>query len=276
MLFSNKEDVDEKIIRYLLEKPATVKVLKGLFARDSINITIQGIYKSLRSLVEKEVIIKRSSMYSISEDWRTVSLNKLNKSSNLFELSEGESISFELKSLVHLDQQWKNVVLPLQEDSPGEPSFLYNPHEIWLHLSESRKESEKMYYDGFIKNKSYAFHSIGGDTIHDKMIKKELQSEYMQMVVGVAFFPNTDYLIVFSDYMVKTKVSKTLANEIEKCYLESSDTAKLENKLQKIGIEKKKIKLIIERNKNKAKLLRKKMSREFYIPQELIKKYDLF
>lgn len=276
MIFSNKEDLDDKIVRFLIEKPGTVKSIKRFIEESGENVTIQAIYKTLRSLIEKEVVIKRSATYSISEEWKTVSINNFNKQSNIFELDEGERISFELKSLIHLDQQWKNIILPLQAEKPEEPTFLYNPHEIWLHLSESRKESEKKYYESFIKNKSYAFHSIGGSTIHDQMIKKELQSEYMQMITGIEFFPKTDFLIIFDDYIIITKISKALAGEIEKCYKESTTTFTLELKLQKIGIEKKKIKLIIERNKNKAKLLRKKISKDFYVPRDLIKKYDLF
>lgn len=273
MIFSTKESLEDKITKLLLNKEQTVK---GLKKETSSDVTIQGIYKALRILIAEEIVIKRSKLYFINEEWRNRVIDEMQKSSNNFELAEGESIRLELTSLIHLDQQWKNIVLPLHSAHPKNPIFFYNPHEIWMHLSESRKQSERDYYASFAEQKTQAFAIFGGDTVHDVEMKKELQNDYLQIAVGVEHFSKTDYPTIFGDYIITTRISDRLAEEIEDCYKNSQDTAVLESNLQKIGIEKKKVRLIIERGRDKAKKLRKKLSKEFFVPQELIKEFDLY
>jgi hypothetical protein len=276
MIFSTKESLEERFVRYLLDKEQTVKGLRKQLADEGWKITIQGVYKALRTLVAHEVVIKRGTLYSLSEEWRNRSIDTLSKSNNRFELAEGEKISFDLASLIHLDQQWKNVVLPLHEAYPTAPVFFYNPHEIWIHLNDSRKASEIAYFGAFKENKAYAFCLIGGNTEQDKSLKKELQNEYVQVAIGAEHFSKTDYPTIFGDYIITTRISPRLAEEIEKCYKESATTASLEAGLQKIGIEKKKVRLVIERDRQKAKKLRKKLSKEFFVPQKLIEEFGLF
>jgi hypothetical protein len=276
MLFSKKESLEDRIVRYLLPRELTVKGIKKELAAEQVEVTIQGIYKVLRTLIAEEIIIKRGTLYSLSEEWRNNSVDLFNQSTDRFELAEGEKIAFDLTSLIHLDQQWKNIVLPLHEVHPNVPVFLYNPHEIWAHLSESRRSSEYAYYRSFAEQKTHAFCLFGGNTIHDRAIKKELQNEYLQIALGATPFPKTDYPTIFGDYIITTRVSARLTEEIETTYQESADTETLESRLQKIGIEKKKVKLIIERDRAKAKKLRKKLSKEFFVPQALIKEFGLY
>jgi hypothetical protein len=276
MLFSKKESLEDRLIRLLLSKEQSVKTLKKTLSDEGVVATIQGIYKALRLLVAEEIIIKRGNLYSLSEEWRSGAVDSLNQSADRFELAEGEKISFDLASLVHLDQQWKNIVLPLHNAHPTAPVFFYNPHEIWIHLNESRKKSEYAYYESFKENKTHAFALFGGNTEHDKAMKKELQNEYLQIAVGVEAFSKTDYPTIFGDYIITTRISKRLSEEIEKAYKESESGEVLQERLQKIGIEKKKVKLIIERDRDKAKKLRKKLSKEFFISQEIIKYFELY
>lgn len=276
MLFSHKESLEERFVRYLLEKSFTVKALRKELAEEDERPTIQGVYKSLRTLVSDEIVIKRGTLYSLSEEWRNKTIDTLSKSTNRFELAEGERISLDLQSLVHLDQQWKNIVLPLHEAHPSTPAFFYNPHEIWVHLSDSRKQSEYDYFGSFKENKTNGFYLVGGDTVHDQAFKKEVQNDYFQVALGVSHFAQTDYPTIFGDYIITTRISERLSKEIEQCYKESHDAKTLETRLRAIGMEKKKVRLIIERDPEKAKKLRKKLSKEFFVPQELIKEFDLY
>ncbi len=276
MLLSKKESNEDRIIRFLLGKEQSVKNLSKSLQHEGISVTIQGIYKLLRGLIGEEIVIKRGNLYSLSEEWRGKVIDTFEERQNRFELAEGESVRLDLASLVHLDQQWKNIVLPLHEAHPLFPIFFYNPHEIWIHLNESRKKSEYAYYASFRENKSYAFCLFGGNTIHDQNMKKELQNEYLQIALGIEQFPRTDYPTIFGDYIITTRLSTRLTQEIEAAYQESGDTNSLERRLQKIGIEKKKVRLIIERDRAKAKKLRKKLSKEFFVPQILIKEFDLY
>ena len=276
MFFSLKESLEDSIIRRLLDNEAKVKNLQQRLLKDKVNVTSQGIYKILKDLISQEIIIKHGQFYSLNEEWRNRVIKELNKNNQGISLTEGEKISFYFNSLIHLDQQWKNLVLPLHQAYPQDPIFLYNPHEIWIHLNEQRKISEYEYYSSFAAKKIHAFCVFGGNTIHETIIKKELQNEYMQVAIGVEYFSKTDYLAIFNDYIVTTKLSKPLTKKIEDCYQSTENMVKLEKQLQMIGIEKKKIKLTIERNQEKAKKLRKRMSKQFFVPQKLIKDFNLY
>lgn len=276
MLFSSDESIKERIVRLLLKKDQSVKSLLVSLRDENIVITIQAIYKTLRILIKDEIVLKRKTLYSLSQDWRNKVVYELTKTNNPLNLSEGEKINFYLTSLIHLDQQWKNIVLPIQDLYNKYPVFLYNPHEIWPYLSDSRRESESMYYKAFVNSKRYVFQAVGGSASYDKLAKKELENDFIQICIGEKYFPETDYPTICGDYIITTKLSDSLANEIEKCYSDIPDKSLLEHRLRKIGIEKKKVRLIIERDREKAKKMRKKMSKHFYIPHTLVSEFDLF
>jgi hypothetical protein len=124
-----------------------------------------------------------------------------------------------------------------------------------------------------MEDKIYGFLGIKHQTPYDVEFKKEFQNEYLQIAFSEQ---GADYQTIFADYIITTRISKQTTEKIEEVYKISNTLEELEENLQKIGIEKKKVKLIIERNKEKAKKLRKKMSKDFFVPQELIKEFDLY
>lgn len=275
MLFTFKETLEDKIIRYLVPREQTAKGLLKLLKNESDHYTIQALYVVLRGLSNVEVVVKRGTFYFLNEEWRSKVASQLGKRETT-ELSEGESVTYVLSSLIHHDLQWKNIVLPLHEAHPVDPIFFYSYHYIWIYLSESRKQSELDYYRSFIENKSYSFSLVGSNNQYDIEVKKNLQNDFVQWAVGTEHFSKTDYITVFGDYIIITRLSKRLADEIEACYKKSANTQSLEEKLQKIGIEKKKVRLIVERNQDKAKKLRKKLSKEFFVSRQLVEEFKLY
>lgn len=276
MIFSSKETVEDKVIRELLQGPKTAKSLVISLQKQNFPVTIQGVYKVLKTLISEEIVIKRGKIYEILEEWKKKVTQVFESEGNKLILGEGESIQFDLSSLIHLEQQWKNIVTPLHEKHENFPIFFYNPHYIWSYISESRKRSEQDYFESFKKDRKFAFSLVGHDDINEIQTKHKFQNEYVQWAIGSKVSKDTDYPTIFANYIITTRISKRLSEEIEKAYRESEDSVSLEGRLQKIGIEKKKVKLIIERNREKAKKLRKKLSKEFFVPQELIEKFDLY
>lgn len=276
MLFSNKEILEDRIVRLLMDQNQTVKSLRKHLEKEAVSVSIQAIYKALRALTTEEIILKHLTDYSLSEEWRRGMSERFSPKKESITLSEGEMVRFDLNSLVHLDQQWKNIVFPLHEQYRGIPVFCYNYHELWIHLNESRRKSELDYYKSFEKSKTPFYYVFGGNTVHDKHIGKLIENKYLKVNVGDSAFPDTDYPIVISDYVIMTRISSKAAQKVEECYKTSKSIAELEQKISKIGLEKVKIKLIIERNKEKAKKLRKRISKDFHVPKELREKFDLF
>ncbi|MFT5280642.1 MAG: hypothetical protein ACI9AR_000066 [Flavobacteriaceae bacterium] len=251
MLFTQKEDIEDKIVRYLLMEKQTAKtILSYLKDESNCSYTIQALYVVLRRLIKAEVVVKTGKYYLLNKEWQAIVCSHF-QNQEMIELEEGESITYVLASLIHYDLQWKNVILPLHESFPAFPVFFYNYHYIWLHLSDSRKKSEQAYFSSFLKNKNYAFSLIGSSNNRDLEIKKKLQNKFVQWSTGIEYFPKTDCITVFENYIITTRLSKNLTEKLENLYTSKASIFDLEFK--KIGKENNKIKLIIEKNEAKAK-----------------------
>jgi hypothetical protein len=176
-----------------------------------------------------------------------------------------------------LDYQWKNIILQLFRQNKGFPVFFQTPHQFWMMLNEEREKSEKEYIQSFNKNETYAFYSITGKTSLDTWFKNNFTSDYIKINTGEKIIlKDINYLTVFNEYIIITTIPKNIAKDIEKYFSDIDNYELIKTKISSMNIESKKIKLSIERNKNKAKMLRKKLSKNFYIPKDLIEKYDLF
>lgn len=275
MLFTPKERLEDKIIRSLLEREQTAKELFMQLSSPEESYTIQALYTALRNLMQEEVVLKNRALYSLNEEWRYKVVMALEKE-KLPHLADGESVTYTLSSLAHYDLQWKNIILPLHRAYPRDPIFFYSYHYIWVHLGKSRRESEQAYFAQLRDQKIPTFSLTGSDSQHDRAVKQELQNEYVRWAVGVEQFSRTDYVTVFHDYIITTRLPKIVAELIEGCYQNSADSDQLAERLQGLHLEKKKMRLIIERNQTKAKAVRRRLAREFFVSKELIEEFKLF
>ncbi len=275
MIFSSKESLEDRLVRYLSYNNHNIDSFVQKLKSDNLNPTIQGIYKSLRFLISEEIVIKHKEIFLLSEDWKEKIVNEFSTKQNI-DLSEGESMQFNLSSLIHLDQQWKNIIIPIHSNIKRFPVFFYNPHDIWSFLGVSRKESEDNYFKNFLRNKIFVFSLSGGSTQFDKHIQEIRKNNYTQIILGDKTFKETDYYTVIGDYVTIVRVSKKTASAIENCYIQSKDIYDFQKNIKNIGFEKKHVKLVIERNKEKAKKLRKRMAKDFYVPRELRERFELF
>lgn len=277
MIFSNKETIKDLIIKELLIKNKNAEELqKDIKNKNNINISLFGLYKILRGLKKEEgSIIKVGKDYSISEEWKKKAVEALSSTNNNILLEDKEKLDFKFNSLVNLDHYWKNLVLAFHIENKS-PIFFYAKHLFWTML-RTREKSEKEYIGSFNKEKRFAFYSISGNDKSDKMFKEEFSSEYIKINTAEGLIlGNNQQLTIFDDYIITTVIPKNIQNTIDKHYKEEENIDILKSKIEKLHIENKNIRLIIERNKQKAKMFRKKLSKNFYIPKELIKKYDLY
>ena len=83
-------------------------------------------------------------------------------------------------------------------------------------------------------------------------------------------------MTVIDSYIITARISNKLASKIDNLYLENNTEIELKEKIHSLLIKPGKMTLSIENNQTKAKKLRKRMSKDFYVPRELIEKHDLF
>ncbi len=275
MLFSKKAHIEDLIVKSLIISESTAKHMLSKIKQEHGKYTIQALYVVLRDLLEQEIVFKRGTKYSLNKEWQQQVIRELGQEKD-FEINEGEQYIYILSSLNHHDIQWKNIVLPLHEKYTNDPIFFYNYHYIWIHLGESRKKSEIEYYKSFIRDKKFAFSLVGSNSPLEIETKKIIESEYVRIYIDSIPLDKSGYIAIFNEYIITTQLSKKTVQEIEECYKIAKNINELEQNIQKIDFQTKKVKLIIERNKEKAKKLRKKLSKDFYIPKELREKFNLF
>jgi DNA-binding Lrp family transcriptional regulator len=267
--------LDNLIVKNLLENGAQeITDLHTALNSQGQTVTIQGVYKRIRQLISDGVVLKNKKTVAINSEWAENLQNLLDNVLHTPGLKTGESIIYSFKRLSPLDAYWKHVMAPLEISFAGYPIFLYNPYEIWIDLSD-RKNSEVNYFQAFAKEQRYCFCSLGKQNYRNQAFKKEYQSKYLQVSVGDENFSDRDYIAVIADYIITTKLTPALAKSINFIYA-SDNKNSLSEKVEALFSGSTAIKLKIERNENKAKRFRKKISKDFYIPKEVSEKYNLF
>lgn len=266
MLFSSSSDTEDLIVENLLAGESTAKQLHQKIIEES-TVSLQAIYNALGKLIEAEVVTKAGKRVSISKEW----LQKFNRSistgSTLPPLKEGESITYSFHSFSRQDVFWKHLVLSAQEVNPNFPIFFYDPHEMFVYL---RPDSQKEYLFNFEKSKRHAFMTIGGKTKLDHVYLSQWTSQYFQIDLNPSFSDKRNvHLSIIGDYLVETIISLDAAEEVDKLYLSTTDELELATGLTKLFNKKTLIKVRLSKKGARARKLRYKLSKRFFIPREV-------
>ncbi len=271
MLLGKKKTIYDHIIEALLQKSMSVKALLQELKSVGIDFTVQGIYKALRELIADDVVVKEKKTYSISNVWKNKLSEKIAQTYT-FKLQPKEKIIYQFTNIEHTDAFWKHIFQDIQSEVRDFPIFHYMPHQYWI-LIESRKESEYEYYKRYDREKIYDFNIIGGNTTFDTMFRKEISTEYNQIDLNPrADFNRRDHISVIGPYIIVTKVSLKFAREVDALYTNCFDIKELKEKIESYFKKSGTLTIHVEHNKERADILRRKMSKNFYIPKELQKK----
>ena len=275
MISSTKQSIEDLIVELLAKHPYSEGVeLVRLIKTVRQKTVKQAVYTALTSLLKNEVVSKIGGKYFLSRVW----LNKVNKlfqnkkqfaTDTVFELEESESISYYFPSLLTCDTYWAHVFDLLIEWIPeNKPIIVWNPHE-WFAVG--RKDAEQDIFKQFIAKKKYALYSIAGKTSLDKEFKKDWTNPFVSITTGSStVFSDNYYLNIFDNIIIEVFIDETLTKKIEGFYQENHQTTP-ENirSFENLISEKYKVRMKISKNTKKAFTLRKKLSRDFYLPKHL-------
>jgi hypothetical protein len=276
MLFTSKETVEDIIVRLLSRGKTTPLKLHEAIVLYGENVTVQAVYKALRYLIQDTVVVKSGKYVEISQEWVNKVSSTFNTQNTLPQLADGEAAIYNYKSLVNLDAYWKHLMSALDDKFSQYPVFLYSPYHIWYHISE-RAQSESDYFESFAKEHQYAFLVIGNETALDKKFKNEYQNDFLQIDTWRSSqWKETDNLTIINDYIINTILDKKLVEAIKKYYSSALSGEQATVELNKVLSAPNISKIKIERNAKKARMLRKKLFKNFYLPKEVKEKYDLF
>lgn len=245
--------------------------------------TKQGIYKALRALIENKIVVKYRKNLMLNQIWlnkvdefiQETDENYLGKKHSqsidtLDWITEGSKISYVFKSYDSLDKFHSHIFsLIIKKTDPQSPLFVYNPHE-WFVLKTDLKENEDYLFDWLKERSRQLYFTIGHDTLLDKNFRKNYSSAEVEIAIDEKTnYPENYYINVIGNYVIEMKNNKEFAEKLHAIYTSTEDEEGAGEMIKKLLKTKHKIKMILSCDSQRAKKLKAKLGKNFFIPKEL-------
>ncbi|NTV44373.1 MAG: hypothetical protein HGA67_01600 [Candidatus Yonathbacteria bacterium] len=272
MILLDRNDLTDLVVEALsnggLSGPAVVAAVH----KHRPGITRQAVYAVLRKLLAQEAVHKVGKTYALNRMWlkklhafaseRLSSLDK-GDAAHVGDINDGDSITYRFKNPWLMDIYWDHIFDAVMEThDPTIPVVVYHPHEWFIH---ARPDTEQAFLRGFARRGEVVFFSIGGNTPLDKAFKREWGSDTMQVNCGQTYgFKPGYYLNVMGDLIFEVFIEKGFADDIDDIFMENAPDAP--ECLKEATQRQYRTKLVFSRDKKKADMLRKRLSKEFYMP----------
>ena len=274
----NKKRVKDMIIDVLsFEWPLTLSKLHFKIKKSyKCSFSHQATYKALRELIQNKVIIKNGKEYSIDQEW----VKKIKKFANRLEknfsgkkrvpLIEGVLNSkveknmtvLTFNSVLEMDKAWVNIKKNFYDQLDGneeEITFWEGNHCWWL-LVYPHIEYDEMKLVKEKKVRDFCF--VHNNTTLDHASK----DFYKQSGVGFKTIDNpidTD-MTIFGDTIMQVSLPEDLRKKIDSFYKKFKSPSEIDiHSLLQILTTKRKVDLVITKNKQIADHLKKRMLEEF-------------
>jgi hypothetical protein len=277
----NDKSIESLIIRCLQHKELTIVDLIRDIAKKRGGATKQGVYRAIAKLREAEVVVVFDKKISLNKSWIQEMSDFFSATSKYYSeqpltdtgflnLEEGDRAVYRFKSPYVADRFWAHAFSVLSATiKKTTPIYIYNPHEWFL---IARRESERRLFDDLKKDGRLLLVTIGHNDSLDQHIRKDFDQNLSQYAIDTSFhFKENYYVNIFDDYIIEVYLDKKVSKDISAFYAEEiMVTAESIAKLQHIISQKGQNRFVISRNKKKTRELSKRLSKNFYIPKELI------
>lgn len=267
--------VEEYILDELKSGPKENILLVESIQKKRPHTTKQAIYSALRKMKEEEIILSSKKVTSLHAIWlekieayveqARQSYSSVKNIGNFLNLEDGDKIRYSFQDSYKTDVFWTHAYyLLLEKLLPGEPVYLYNPHE-WFLLTKPENE-QALIRATTEKNHPFLI-AVGGNNWLDKKIRSEFGGDMSQChLLREPLFSGSYYCNVFGDFLVEVWIDKVVSQKIEDFYQttstwNSSDKERLEEILSQKGSTK----LVISRNKKKADRIKASLRKYFAI-----------
>ncbi len=271
-----------------LENRIIEKLSRGsIFSPDLISqiskqhdVTEQGVYKALSFLLDNEIVTKNKKLLSLNTLWIEKLKNFTNSVSETYSiddfndfllLDDKERLTYHFKNTTKLDIHWMHIVLLMLKRFKDSPFVIYNPH-CWFMME--RPHTESVFFEWINKNKRSTFFLIGGNARLDKLVKKQLSTEYVKIELDTDNkFPKDKYVAIIGDYIIYSSYGANFNKKIDTFFsahaeLDQNTIGGFKNTLQRDSEPK----IVIERNRSKAIKLSKQITKNHFVSLEEKKK----
>jgi hypothetical protein len=273
MLGTKKKTVDEMLVTLLAVRPYSKgPALVSAVATARRGVTKQAVYAALRSLRVLGVVGKNKEGYFLNTVWMSKVVSMFDSVAQsaldpVLSLNLRSRVSYTFTDLITCDQYWSHIFSVLFAQLPaGRGVFVWNPHEWFVLGNES---VERSVFASMEKSNKKAFYSIGGSTQLDIKFKQGWENKAVSISVGSGdVFAETKYINVFDEYVIEVTIPADMAKNIEKFYVRGADDEKARQEFKRIVSNRGTVRMVIERNIDKAAKLRKKIGADFLVPEE--------
>ena len=274
MIISKRRTIEDIIIETLAKNPYTEGPdLVSFVKKVRQNSSKQAVYHALNYLLRDEVVAKVDGKYFLSKVWllklQSMFLRSDDTVDTIFNLNEGDSISYRFPSFITADTYWAHLFHILMDWMPNtKPIFVWYPHD-WFVVG--RREIEKNIFNKINALEKRKFIAIKGKTVLDQEFRKGWSTPNISISTGAKPIDQTKtdtvYINIFDDYIIEVFIDNKLAQEIESFY---QQTQKLDSENIQIFInivsKKYPVRIKISKKSEKAKKMRRKIARDFAIP----------
>lgn len=240
-----------------------------------ISTSKESFYRALRALLKKEVINKHDAVYQLNRHWlqqiyrfskKHIEENKAIDTDDILSFKQGDKITYKFSNPNDMGIYWAHTYdMIFEHHDPEIPILIFHPHEWLIH---TRIPSETFFLNRFNEDKKLVFFAIGGKTEFDKEFKKNWESKFRQIGIGINFnTKNLEYINVLGDYIFKVSLSKKFNKDLE-FFFKIHKEINLENKaeLEKLCNRKDSAKMVFIRSKKDATMWRTKFKKYFFVP----------
>lgn len=266
-------DIEELIIAALV--PGELRTTKLLAAIEpQKTITKQGFYAALRKLEAAEVVTIYQKTVALNIAWvkrlmdfaQEVEATYLpsGEGAEVLGLGEKESVTYSFNTTQRLDTFWGHTQSLLVAQTPAtEPVYTYDPH-YWFYLA--RPVTEKKIVDDIAKSGRQFLMTAGDDAPLDQLLRKYFADDYRQYHIERLFPDNQYYVVVVGNYVTEAWLDEHVVRGVDKIYRESSEMGEIvEQEFAKLLTQKARHKLRITKNARKARALKAKLGKNFFI-----------
>lgn len=272
MYSSSPHKLDEFIIDSLAAGPTKTTVLLER-VRELHPASKQGFYAALRRLKAANTIVLARKEVSLNTTWiqkmrdtiaRMEHTYALREEHEVLRLRDKESISYVFSSLRQLDNFWGHIQnIVIRALPPHAAVFTYDPH-YWFYVG--RRDTERALIKEVERSGKQFLMTVAGKTPLDVAIKGDFDTDTRQYHMEKFFDDESLYMVVIGDYIFESHFAPEVSKYIEDVYAVhialTSDAIRALDSIQELRAR---FRLRISRNRVRAKKLRTKLAKNFYV-----------
>lgn len=276
MLLGNNSNL-ENVLLITLSDPriATVPAILVELKKQSINPSVQGVYRALRKLQSEGVVVKDGENYTIRIAWvldmgmfiKNVEDKYLQSQyfKNLINIPNKEKVTWNFTSIFKLNDFWSQLAGAVVEASSEKILFNYHPHP-WFYLIQTFQEYQYIKTSSSHLKKRYTI--VGGQEYLDHWVEKFWQG----LNIEYYFAPKQKWLTqdrtlnigMADDFIWYVRCDENITKEIDNLYGKVKTPAELDiHEVMSIFQKKIKGKIIFQRNARLVHGYKQKFKRLF-------------